>query len=89
MKDHTCEGRPEDALIAHPWRFHEEWGSWVRDDCVENGCAYAASINQTLDGLRWTGPEGGPWSKGPFYDTVEMAMIAYDLKLMQAGWTLL
>jgi len=85
---HACEGQPEKALIAHPWRQDSD-GGWVRDDCVECGVAYAACISRTLDGKQWTGPGAGPYSDGQFHDTIEDAKIAYDVHLMKKGWTIL
>lgn len=71
---HSCKGQPDDALIAHPWREHE--GIWVRDDCVEQGVAYAAMVS----------PDGaGRWPGG----SAEQAMAASDAWLRQRGWQLI
>lgn len=84
---HSCVGQPEKALIAHPWREDAD-GNWVRDDCVEQGVAFAAIVTQTLDGSQWCGPESGPYGDGPFYPTAKDAKLAFDIWLMQHKWYL-
>ncbi len=87
MTEHSCDDTDEDALIAHGWRQDGE-GSWCRDDCAEQGCAWAACISRMADG-RYTGPACGPYGDGPFHATLEEAKEAYDRRLSEQGWTLL
>jgi hypothetical protein len=81
--DHQCEGQPGDARIGHPWRFDDDLEAWVRDDCVECGCAFAAMVTDL----------GGDWhanmSSPKVYGTPDEAMAAYDKWLLSKGWTLL
>jgi hypothetical protein len=85
--EHSCKATHEEALIAHRWRANED-GSWVRDDCAEQGVAMAALIVQLPNGS-WTGPESGPNGEAALYETVDEARKAFDAWLKKRGWKLL
>ncbi len=73
--------------VAYAWSLDKR-GTWVRNDCLENGVAWAAGIYPRGDG--YTGPVCDPdnGKEDPIFATIEEAKAAYDRYLRAQNWLL-